>query len=394
MDFSPPALVRSPTSSRHPSRSPGLDYHSPDHTESFYRIVPTYGLACASFPAAMDADHSLPYLDGTTSAGWSEATLIHSAPSAGGPGILSSEYAPYAGYDTTIHPSYSHDMYSTHMSNSHVLAHASMPSRSPAYLSASPTPRIKMESHDYASGAEHSQYSSPRSSHATVLEPSSYESQIGGSDYLSDAPVGSWPKSDHLPVDADPYYAGPAGSSSTLASDRQQQTPRASRAPKRQPRKLTSKEEANFQCEVDGCGKLFSRSYNYKAHMETHDKKREYPFVCTVDDCDKKFVRKTDLQRHHQSVHMKEKNHKCDYCGRLFARKDTLRRHMEDGCSKRFDIGTVDVRGGTDNYDAYGGSSRPLASSSGHLMAPSAQLPPMTLPRVISRSDHHTYSRK
>lgn len=95
---------------------------------------------------------------------------------------------------------------------------------------------------------------------------------------------------------------------------------------RRIPRKHTTKEEANFQCSVQGCGKFFSRSYNFKSHMETHDEQREYPFPCLVGGCAKKFVRKTDLQRHHQSVHKKERNHRCDYCGRLFARKDTLRR--------------------------------------------------------------------
>lgn len=95
---------------------------------------------------------------------------------------------------------------------------------------------------------------------------------------------------------------------------------------RRIPRKHTTKEEANFQCGVQGCGKFFSRSYNFKSHMETHDEQREYPFPCLVGGCAKKFVRKTDLQRHHQSVHRKERNHRCDYCGRLFARKDTLRR--------------------------------------------------------------------
>jgi len=76
--------------------------------------------------------------------------------------------------------------------------------------------------------------------------------------------------------------------------------------------------------------------------METHDAAREYPFPCPLENCTKKFVRKTDLQRHHQSVHMKQRNHRCDYCSRFFARKDTLRRHMEDGCAKRFDIGSVE----------------------------------------------------
>lgn len=97
------------------------------------------------------------------------------------------------------------------------------------------------------------------------------------------------------------------------------------------PRKLTTREDANFQCQVKDCGKLFKRSYNFKAHMETHDPSREYPFPCSVEDCDKKFVRKTDLQRHHQEAHSKGAKHRCDYCSRHFWRKDTLRRYRKMG---------------------------------------------------------------
>ncbi|TQS32546.1 hypothetical protein Golomagni_07135 [Golovinomyces magnicellulatus] len=75
-----------------------------------------------------------------------------------------------------------------------------------------------------------------------------------------------------------------------------------------------------------------------KLHLK--DKEDHY-FSCPIDDCRKKFARKTDLERHNKSVHIKERNHECTYCGRLFARKDTLRRHMDDGCPKRFDIETV-----------------------------------------------------
>ncbi|KAF4462655.1 epithelial zinc-finger ezf [Fusarium albosuccineum] len=148
-----------------------------------------------------------------------------------------------------------------------------------------------------------------------------------------------WPKQEY---DVSQFYSNTQAQMPDLGQDRRLLK---TNKVKRPTRKHTSKEEANFQCEVKGCGKFFSRSYNYKSHLETHDEKREYPFPCTVDGCTKKFVRKTDLQRHHQSVHMKERNHKCDYCGRLFARKDTLRRHMEDGCSKRFDIGTLNLQG-------------------------------------------------
>jgi hypothetical protein len=124
----------------------------------------------------------------------------------------------------------------------------------------------------------------------------------GGASWSDVALVARPPPDTHLPV--------------------QPQLPR----PRNPPRRMTSREDAVYQCEVKGCGKLFSRSYNFKAHLDTHDDKREYPFPCPVEACTKKFVRKTDLQRHHQSVHMKQRNHRCDFCGRLFARKDTLRR--------------------------------------------------------------------
>ncbi|KAM4066966.1 hypothetical protein HRG_000976 [Hirsutella rhossiliensis] len=145
--------------------------------------------------------------------------------------------------------------------------------------------------------------------------------------------------------------------------------------PRRVPRKHTTREEANFQCSVQGCGKFFSRSYNFKSHMETHDEQREYPFPCLVGGCAKKFVRKTDLQRHHQSVHKKERNHRCDYCGRLFARKDTLRRHMEDGCSKRFDIETLDLR--SEDHSTVNPADREARPSPTRKASTAKVLPPM-----------------
>ncbi|KAI1193396.1 hypothetical protein F5X97DRAFT_42237 [Nemania serpens] len=399
MDLSPPSLTRSPTSSRNSSHSrspsPSLYCPSSNLVGPFYKIVSVCERSCSAVPPAMDPDNSHHRLGATTSAQWSETTMAHSVPPMGEQGILPADYVPYVSYDSAMHASYSHDLYSTHMAHAPALSYAhspltSMPPRSPdpttarhplPYHNTSPVPPVKLESgHEYSSGGELSQYPSPRSTHALMAEPGSYGSQAGSSGYHSDAPSGSWLKSDYPPIGADQYYAGPNGSASSLISDGQQQaSSRQPRPPKRQTRRLTSKEEANFQCEVEGCGKLFSRSYNYKAHMETHDKRREYPFFCTFEDCSKKFVRKTDLQRHHQSVHMKEKNHKCDYCGRLFARKDTLRRHMEDGCSKRFDIGTMDLRS-TEDHDSFSVPIRSVPSSSGHLVAPTPHLPPMSLP--------------
>jgi hypothetical protein len=94
----------------------------------------------------------------------------------------------------------------------------------------------------------------------------------------------------------------------------------------RQPRELTTKEDANFVCQVQGCGRLFGRSYNFKTHMETHDAGQAYPFPCPVEGCNKKFMRKTDLQSHRHRNHLKRRNYHCDSCSRLFAQQDELRR--------------------------------------------------------------------
>ena len=73
----------------------------------------------------------------------------------------------------------------------------------------------------------------------------------------------------------------------------------AARSPRKR-RQLTSKAEANHECEI--CHKFFERRYNYRAHMATHDPDRAHPHKCEFEWCDRKFVRKTDLMRHHQSV--------------------------------------------------------------------------------------------
>ncbi|KAI1210533.1 uncharacterized protein F4807DRAFT_51422 [Annulohypoxylon truncatum] len=399
MDLSPPSLTRSPASppSTNCSDSPTLDYPSPDFVDPIYKIASMFEQSCATMPNNMGSENSLPPLDVMTSTGWSGTPVMHPSSTSGAPNIMSADYDTFAHYEPSMHASYSHELYSSHPSQASVLSSSTPPpmssgaSRSPdpnsrhafGYShSVSPIPRIKMENPnamaaDYGNGAELTQYPSPRSAQSLPLEPSSYGSTAGSSGYLSDVPSGSWPRSEYPSLESDQFYAGPSASGAAFSHDRRQL--RVPRTQRRQPRKLTTKEDANFQCEVKGCGKLFSRSYNFKAHMETHDEKREYPFPCTVPDCNKKFVRKTDLQRHNQSVHMKEKNHKCDYCGRMFARKDTLRRHMEDGCSKRFDLGTLDLR--AESYDAYPAPTRTLGSTPGHLVAPEAQLPSMTMPQ-------------
>ena len=125
-------------------------------------------------------------------------------------------------------------------------------------------------------------------------------------------------------VDAGLNYDSGGGLLGSSSAD--DESSRATSSQEKRPRIITTREDGNYECTVEGCGKLFNRSYNYRAHIETHDSERFLPFICELPGCMKRFRRKTDLQRHHQSVHIKQKNHQCEYCGRFFSRKDSLGR--------------------------------------------------------------------
>jgi hypothetical protein len=387
----PPALTRSPSSPANtycPSERSSLDYPSPGLVEQQYKISTIYGdQSCVTPP--MDPELSLPPLDSMGHPDWNTTTVIHPISSGSNmPSILSADYDTFGGYQ------YSHDVYQTHPTSHPPSIHASTPPptasapRSPAPMRtpytpatsvpAPMTPRVKMEgTSDYSQSTDGSHYPSPRSIHTSYTSDNGPYTGSTSTGYLSDSGSAAWHKPEYQPMEPEHFYPGPPPPPPSAFMHDARRQYRVTR-PKRAPRRLTTKEEANFQCEVKGCGKLFSRSYNFKAHMETHDEKREYPFPCQVPDCSKKFVRKTDLQRHHQSVHLRERTHKCDFCTRMFARKDTLRRHMEDGCSKRFDIGTMDLRAEA-GYDNMHPSARSMAPMS-HMMAPSGGLPPIGIP--------------
>ncbi|KAI6367860.1 hypothetical protein MCOR25_004820 [Pyricularia grisea] len=387
----PPPLTRSPVSppnSYSPSdRSSSIDYPSPELVAQHYSLS-LYGSSCSMASSAQDPDHSHTPLDSMGQQEWAHVT------SQTMPSIVSATYDGFGGFGSAA--SFGQpDVYASHQHQDSMLSHSPPPphSRSPVgslrgplgYTSSTPmmlqsmTPRIKVEAAplDYRHGGDMTQYPSPaRSLNAYPADVGVYSTTVASSGYLSDTQSSAWSNKDYNSAENDSYYSPGQSSLGGGAGDRHKQG-RAVRPLKKTKRTTTSKEDANFFCEVKGCGKMFSRSYNYKAHMETHDEKREYPFPCQTSGCTKRFVRKTDLQRHHQSVHMKERNHKCDYCGRLFARKDTLRRHMEDGCPKRFDIGTLDLR--AESY-----CQRPVSSDMGMLSPTHSTLPPLAMPSMGS----------
>ncbi|KAB8294131.1 hypothetical protein EYC80_009577 [Monilinia laxa] len=371
-----PQSTRSPTPplSFSGNSQPLFEYPSPAQSESRYisadsiRGLGLYSCSMSGSPPAMEHQDA-----GSESGGPSYVAINTWADSRdtprssmSTPNILSAEYDPFASYNTAVSAPFTTDIYTTSQTAEIPILPASpLPSSNTSHRSSlssvppsevftqagsmpSYTPRIKMEDHsEYAPSGDSFTLGSPHNNHTSFVSgANTYPGTLETSYYDQSL----WAqKVEYASTDLPPFSALQIPTYDRRSESQDRSLSQDLRRPSvvartRGPRKLTTKEDANFQCRVKGCGKLFGRSYNYKAHMETHDADREYPFPCTVDKCTKKFVRKTDLQRHNQSVHMKQRNHKCDYCSRFFARKDTLRRHMEDGCSKRFDIETVDFR--------------------------------------------------
>lgn len=270
---------------------------------------------------------------------------LRSSPST--PNNLSSEYDPFSPYHPAVSSAYTHDIYGAQPAEVTILPASPGPSGTTSQrssFSAAPAskiftqgesvtsyaPSIKMEGHsEYVPVTESMLMGSPQLDQGLLTSASSYPGSLETTFYQDSG----WSKIEYTAQDQLPSISTLPIPLYDRRSESQERSPAGSLDQRRGPvrtrtRKLTTKEDANFQCHVKGCGKLFGRSYNFKAHMETHDAGREYPFPCPLKDCTKKFVRKTDLQRHHQSVHMKQRNHRCDYCSRYFARKDTLRRYV------------------------------------------------------------------
>ncbi|KAL0571736.1 hypothetical protein V5O48_010228 [Marasmius crinis-equi] len=85
------------------------------------------------------------------------------------------------------------------------------------------------------------------------------------------------------------------------------------------------KQEATFHCPVPGCGSTFTRSFNLKGHIRSHNE--EKPFVCHWPGCGKGFARQHDCKRHEQ-LHTNYRPFTCEGCQKPFARMDALNRHL------------------------------------------------------------------
>ncbi|KAF9258027.1 hypothetical protein L218DRAFT_878082 [Marasmius fiardii PR-910] len=96
------------------------------------------------------------------------------------------------------------------------------------------------------------------------------------------------------------------------------------------------KQEAAFQCPVPGCGSAFTRSFNLKGHMRSHDEGPKL-FICHWPGCGKGFAGRDDCERH-ERLHASYRPFICEGCQKSFARMDALDRHCEISFWKKWII--------------------------------------------------------
>jgi uncharacterized Zn-finger protein len=115
-------------------------------------------------------------------------------------------------------------------------------------------------------------------------------------------------------------WSGTGSENITLESKTTEATKQAARRRRKDPN------NAKFACEY--CGETFTRAYNLKGHIRSHEGSK--PFVC--ETCGKGFARRHDLKRH-ELLHTGVKKYQCEACQTPFVRLDALQRHHKSEVS-------------------------------------------------------------
>lgn len=107
--------------------------------------------------------------------------------------------------------------------------------------------------------------------------------------------------------------------------------------------------ERRYECEVSGCGKLFSRPSALAMHRKGHMKKTVKRYKCDETGCTREFVNEVTLFNHLRKVHQNYRPLKCDQpdCIEAFSTRAELRIHKithpekkyyceEPGCTRKY----------------------------------------------------------
>ncbi|KAG0329323.1 hypothetical protein BGZ99_002604, partial [Dissophora globulifera] len=111
-------------------------------------------------------------------------------------------------------------------------------------------------------------------------------------------------------------FSGSPSSSYQNSNSHQQKAPRPP---------METIEKRMHPCTFEGCTKSFTRAFNLRSHLNTHNGER--PHRCPEPGCEWDFVRRHDLDRHVKSKHMANKPYACRQCTSRFGRSDALQRH-------------------------------------------------------------------
>lgn len=111
-------------------------------------------------------------------------------------------------------------------------------------------------------------------------------------------------------------------------------------------------EDLKYECTYDGCMRSFARKHNLARHMKSHEMnidrvgsichmcgktikgvyslhlkvhQRQKQYRC--EECGREFRQKIALQNH-LLIHQNEKPHECQWCFKRFRQKYTLKQHM------------------------------------------------------------------
>ncbi|XP_044254013.1 zinc finger protein 143-like [Tribolium madens] len=110
------------------------------------------------------------------------------------------------------------------------------------------------------------------------------------------------------------------------------------------------KQVKKFQCQFEGCDKVYATSYHLTVHMRSHTDCKPYP--CSIDGCEKKFSTNYSLKSHIRT-HTGEKPYACSVCTKQFKTSGDLQKHMRihtgekpfecpiEGCGRSFTTSNI-----------------------------------------------------